>query len=206
MGTSSRSGERSTCRIEPAKRASSRSSTSGSGSRVSPRSAAACWPRCADFVIGWRPMATTFPRSLLSLLLLMGAARTAEAHFVLLDPPSWTNENGLGDPQKDTPCGGEGGTPTGVVTTFRAGETITVRWRETIYHPGHWRIALSDNRADFVDPIVSVDNNGVSTGATIQDPPVAPVLLDGLFPRSGGGSSGTTFEQEITLPNEPCAS
>ena len=138
------------------------------------------------------------------LLLAMGGARTAEAHFVLTDPPSWSNQNVIGDPQKDEPCGGEGGTSTGVVTTFQAGQTITLRWQETVYHPGHWRIALAENRDDFVDPVVTVDQNGVSTGATIQDPPVAPVLMDNLFPRSGGGSAGTMFEQEITLPNTPC--
>src|SRR5262245_33594464 len=114
------------------------------------------------------------------LLLAMG-------HFQLDNPPSWINENGLGDPQKDEPCGGEGGTPTGVVTQYQAGQTVTLMWTETIYHPGHWRIALAEDRADFVDPVVSTDGNGVSTGATITDPPVAPVIIDNLFPRTGGG-------------------
>ena len=32
-------------------------------------------------------------------------AHRAEAHIQLLSPPSWTVEDGLGDPQKSAPCG-----------------------------------------------------------------------------------------------------
>lgn len=142
---------------------------------------------------------------LFSLCTTLLVARDASAHFKLDYPEPWTNEDFLGDPQKDTPCGGEGGTPSGVVTTFRPGQTITVEWSETIYHPGHFRIALSANRADFIDPAITVNGNQISVAATIQDPPVAPVLLDGLYPRSNqAGSGGTVFRQDITLPNEEC--
>jgi hypothetical protein len=144
-------------------------------------------------------------KKLTIVALLLFSARTAEAHFVLLEPATWSSQNSLGDPQKMEPCGGEGGTPTGDITTYMAGQTITLRWQETIYHPGHWRIALAENRDDFVDPVVTLDNNDVSIGAEIQNPPVAPVLMDGLFMRTGGGSAGTVFEQEITLPNTACA-
>ena len=57
-----------------------------------------------------------------------------------------------GDPQKIKPCGG-GATNT-TVTTVKAGEMLKVSWRETTYHPGHYRISLSANTADFVDPVV----------------------------------------------------
>jgi hypothetical protein len=129
---------------------------------------------------------------------------SAEAHITLELPASWTTENALGDPQKDSPCGGEGGTRSNVVSTFLPGETITVQWRETIYHPGHYRIAFATSRADLRDPIVTVDNNQDAVSATIDDPPVYPVLLDGLFPRTGGGSAGSVFTQDVTLPNMEC--
>lgn len=128
----------------------------------------------------------------------------ASAHFILLEPPSWNSQNSLGNPQKTGPCGSEGGTPTGTVTRFRAGETITVRWRETIYHPGHWRIAFAENRADLIDPVITLDNNQNAVSATIVDPPVAPILMDNLFPVSGAGSN-RTLSQQVTLPNRACA-
>jgi hypothetical protein len=143
-------------------------------------------------------------RILAAALVLLPA--TAHAHFVLEYPEASFEQNILGDPQKDTPCGGEGGSPTGIVTQLNAGETITLRWRETIYHPGHWRIALSDNTGDFFDPTISLDGNQVSTGATITDPPVAPIIADNLFPRTAPNGQGETFEYDITLPTTPCAS
>src|SRR5256885_16600015 len=112
------------------------------------------------------------------------SAGNADAHFHLVYPDSWTTEDFLGDPQKQAPCGGEGGTPTGLVTHFRPGQTITLRWSETIYHPGHWRIALTANRGDLMDPMVTTNANQISISATIENPPVAPVLMDGLFPRT----------------------
>ena len=54
---------------------------------------------------------------------------------------------------------------------------LKVSWRETVYHPGHYRISLSANTADFVDPVVTGANCG---SAAIQNPPVMPVLADGV--------------------------
>ncbi len=128
----------------------------------------------------------------------------ARAHITLLEPPSWVVENATGDPQKSAPCGGNGAT-SGVITEYQAGETITVRWRETIPHPGHFRISLAENRTDFLDPPVeTAPNSQLSVSAAIMDPPVAPVLLDGLYPRASVAAGGTEFEQEVTLPDEPC--
>lgn len=148
-------------------------------------------------------------RAVLALSLSTAAltAGDARGHIRLLAPDSWMTESALGDPQKVSPCGGEnGGVPTGAVTRFQPGETITVRWQETIYHPGHYRIAFTDDRNTLVDPVVTVDANQVSVSATIQSPPVAPVLLDGLYVRTDpNGTGGTTFEQQVTLPNVTCA-
>lgn len=127
----------------------------------------------------------------------------AQAHITLTNPPSWVVENATGDPQKTGPCGGNG-TTTGVVTDYQAGETITVRWRETIPHPGHFRISLAENRRDFVDPVVTSDGNQISISAEIMDPPVAPVLKDNVSPRASVSGAGTEFSEEITLPDEPC--
>ena len=52
----------------------------------------------------------------------------AVAHFKLLEPPSWLQENNLGDPQKLGPCGGTSanvGMPTNMVTKSRADRSCT---------------------------------------------------------------------------------
>ena len=71
----------------------------------------------------------------------------ARAHFVLEAPPSWAEQDGQGQPQKTAPCGQAdpqtAAVPTGVVTPFHAGQTITVTINETTYHPGHYRVVLS---------------------------------------------------------------
>src|SRR6187402_2422236 len=89
------------------------------------------------------------------LTLLSAAANSAQAHFKLLKPTSWVNEDDVGEPQKSPPCGAPSDATapkSGAVTTFRAGETITVEWQATIAHPGYFRIALAENRADLKDP------------------------------------------------------
>jgi chitin binding protein len=129
---------------------------------------------------------------------------SAHAHIRLIAPNSWLVESAGGDPQKTAPCGGNG-TATNMITEVRAGETITVQWVETTPHPGHFRISLAENRRDFVDPEVqTAPGSTQSMSATIMDPPVPPVLLDGLFPRASVAAAGTMFEQEVTLPNTPC--
>jgi hypothetical protein len=92
---------------------------------------------------------------------------------------------------KEGPCGrGTADARTKNVTTFKAGETITVKWHETIGHPGHYRIAFDDDGVDgFKDP-KSFDD--VSGGPS--------VLVDGIADKAGNG----TYSQDVTLPNVEC--
>jgi MYXO-CTERM domain-containing protein len=128
----------------------------------------------------------------------------ARAHIQLLEPTSWVEEGANGDPQKAAPCGGSTGTPTSAITEYHVGDTITVRWRETVPHPGHFRISLAENRTDFVDPPVQADANQISISADIMDPPVLPVLKDNISPRTSVAAPGTMFEEQVTLPDTPC--
>jgi MYXO-CTERM domain-containing protein len=131
---------------------------------------------------------------------------TASAHFRLLKPTSWLEEDNLGDPQKTGPCGNSG-TQTNEVTTFQAGETITVEWAETIPHPGHFRIALVRDRSELEDPDIDVDSscNYVDPTAVANRTAVPPVLLENLYPRdSDEVMFGMTFTQEVTLPDMEC--
>src|ERR1051325_2607936 len=72
----------------------------------------------------------------------------SQAHFRLLSPASWIVENQLGDPQKGAPCGGTNadfGKPTYAVTDMRGGDQLHIQDQETVYHPGHYRVALAVN-------------------------------------------------------------
>jgi hypothetical protein len=143
----------------------------------------------------------------LGLCLLVSPS--ANAHFTLISPTSWVIEDSLGNPQKLAPCGGDYGLTTDRVSTYRAGSTITVEWQETVGHPGHFRISLADDRAKLVDPaVVTTTGDGVtgnSISASIMDPPVLPVLLDGLFARDGAvNAHDVPFQVDVTLPETTC--
>jgi Copper acquisition factor BIM1-like len=95
---------------------------------------------------------------------------------------------------KQAPCGTVGDhrtTDPSRISTFRPGEAITVRFKETIDHPGHYRIAFDDDGQDaFVEPASFTD---------IQAAPVLPILQDGIADKAGG-----EYQVNITLPNVEC--
>lgn len=108
---------------------------------------------------------------------------TAQAHFVLQSPAALTEQNGLGDPQKAPPCGDNGNAvATGIVTSYQAGDVVTITIEETIFHPGHYRVALAMNDISELpeEPPVTPNNTDCGT-APIANPPVFPVLADGIF-------------------------
>lgn len=124
---------------------------------------------------------TAFAVALATFLLAHGAA----AHIALDAPKARYAE------LKEGPCGrGAGDARTSNVTSFRSGQTITVKWRETIGHPGHYRISFdpTGTRA-FVDPKSFTD---VSSAPS--------VLADGIVDKVGSGS----YSQEIKLPDVEC--
>ena len=88
-------------------------------------------------------------------------------------------------PQKVGPCGQEGRSN---VTEFTPGETITVRFIETINHPSHYRIAFNPNGDAFPDP-TSVDDK---SGGPL-------VLFDGINDDEAGEQ-----QMSITFPNVEC--
>lgn len=126
----------------------------------------------------------------------------ASAHFFLEEPENWQEQGGLGDPQKTGPCGNEGpDRPTGAVTAYQTGQTITIQFRETIYHPGHFRVALATEDRSELPPMpeVTPDSRSDCGSIPIMDPPVFPVLADGLLPHTSPLSG--VQEMEVTLPD-----
>ncbi len=148
--------------------------------------------------------ALTSAATVTGLSLLVPSA--ADAHFTLVTPQASTSQDALGNPQKLGPCGDEaGGTPTGKITTYRAGETIEVTIDEKIYHPGHYRIALAvNNRSELpAEPTVTVGATPCGS-APIDSSPKFPVLADGLLLHTAPFSGPQTVK--VTLPsNVSCA-
>lgn len=122
---------------------------------------------------------------------------SASAHIQMMSPlPRYESRNA----NKSCPCGAGGsnrscnverdGTDnfrSACVTTFEAGSTVTVRFEEYIGHGGRYRVALDPVGSDFYD-----FNEHI--------------LLDVPDPSGSAGNTGegSTWELEVTLPNEPC--
>jgi hypothetical protein len=139
----------------------------------------------------------------------VGLTSHASAHFKLLKPQSWLNEDDLGGPQKGSPCGPEGndGQPvpaSDAITEVHAGDTISVQLEETIYHPGHYRIALASNRADFTIPAVDDPTTCAYDVASVPTGAHGNVLADGLWKESAASGSNRTLMRDVTLPDAPC--
>jgi hypothetical protein len=148
--------------------------------------------------------------ALLCVSALVLAAGPASAHFILVSPDSWLVENVLGDPQKAGPCGGassDPGTPTGKVTAMRGGDTLHIKVKETIYHPGHYRVALAvlDRKELPADPEATTregPRGPISVSGKIDPAPKPPVLVDGLFIHNARPQ--TEWETDVKLPNINC--
>jgi hypothetical protein len=134
----------------------------------------------------------------------------AHAHFKLLEPTSWIIENERGDPQKAGPCGGtntDWGMPSNVISKAVGGSTLHIKVQETVYHPGHYRVALAVNgRYELpLDPEATTENTdrgARSVSAKIMNPVQAPVLADGLFVHTAPATA--PWETDVTLPNISC--
>jgi hypothetical protein len=145
--------------------------------------------------------------------MLLGVQAAGDAHFKLLEPASWLVSNDRGDPQKAAPCGGDAkdkGTPSNIVGKAVGGQKLRIRVLESVYHPGHYRVALAVHSRDELppDPVTTTretEKGPRSVWAVVQSPPQKPVLADGLFPHYTRPTGPQTYEAEIQLPNLSCA-
>lgn len=140
------------------------------------------------------------------------APSVVDAHFTLMAPASWLVENRLGDPQKAGPCGGtsaDAGMPTNAIGKVQGGQMLHVKVQETVFHPGHYRIALAVNsRTELpADPEVTTrdtDRGPWSVSAKVQNPAQPPVIVDGLWAHTERDAITQPFETDITIPNINC--
>ena len=158
-------------------------------------------------------------RILWGVIVAASLSTGADAHFVLIQPAASLIQNRLGDPQKIGPCGGVSanpgrgtpanpGVPSGAVTNVKGGTDLPLLVQESIYHPGHYRVALARTMAQLPkDPevtVVQTANGPRSQSAVIQNPPVAPVLLDGIFAHTEKPAAPQAFDTMIPIPNITC--
>ena len=156
-------------------------------------------------------------RILLTALAVTALSAAADAHFVLVSPAASLVQNRLGDPQKIGPCGGQNanparnipadlGTSSGAVTQIKGGSTFRLLVNETVFHPGHYRVAIGRTIADLpADPKVTTrdsERGPWSVSAEIQNPPVAPVIADGVFAHTERPTAN--FETDLQIPNIDC--
>jgi hypothetical protein len=145
--------------------------------------------------------------------LAMAVPTITYAHFKLVEPASWLIESDRGDPQKAGPCGGSNtdwGKPSNIVGKAVGGQKLHIKVQETIYHPGHYRVALSiSSRSELpLDPVATTkdsDKGPWSVSALIQNPVQIPVLADGLFVHATRPTGqADPFETDVQLPNVSC--
>jgi hypothetical protein len=155
-------------------------------------------------------MKTSNRLALIGTIVLAAFPAVMKAHFKLVEPASWIVEDDRGDPQKGFPCGGSNtdyGKPSYAVSQAVGGSRLHIKVQETIFHPGHYRIALAVNSpAELpVDPKATTEPNERgprSVSGEIMNPVQAPVLADGLFPHSA--KVDAPLETDVTLPNISC--
>ncbi|HXP88773.1 MAG TPA: SCE4755 family polysaccharide monooxygenase-like protein [Bryobacteraceae bacterium] len=150
------------------------------------------------------------PWLVLAAAAMAATAPFAVAHFRLMEPASWLVENNLGDPQKLGPCGGttaNGGMPSNAVTKVQGGQKLHIKLQETVFHPGHYRIALAVNARSELPPDPEATTRDSEKGpwsvsAPISSPVKPPVLADGLWQHTS--KQADPWETDVTLPNINC--
>jgi len=140
---------------------------------------------------------------LVAAALVLTPASVATAHFHLDAPASIGVQDATGNPQKTAPCGGTY-TPTGSVTDVLPGSTIDLTIDETIFHPGHYRVALAATEAGLpADPPVTPVGADPCGSTVIEPNPALPLLADGMLPHSTSfGGAPQTFQVQLPADYE----
>lgn len=153
-------------------------------------------------------------KNLFGLLLVLIAVGTetplADAHFKLITPSPTLVQDDRGNPQKLGPCGGttaDKGTPSNAVNKVKGGQKLHIKIEETVFHPGHYRVALAVNSPAQLpaDPEVitrTSDRGPWSVSAAIAKQPQKPVLADGLFVHTERPPAA--WETDVDIPNINC--
>jgi hypothetical protein len=137
-------------------------------------------------------------------------ATPSNAHFHLDKPDDLVVQATNGDPQKPANATDKcpAGTASNKVTQAKAGAKLTVQITETVPHGGHYRVSFAANEAALPNfPATTVANNQCPATTTISNPPVFPILADGLFPHTQAQADAKNFcngtatcSTDVTIP------
>ena len=148
-------------------------------------------------------------RILWGVIVAASLSSAADAHFVLVQPAASLMQNRLGDPQKIGPCGGVSanpgrgtpanpGVPSGAVTNVKGGTELPLLVQESIFHPGHYRVALARTMAQLPkDPEVTVVQS--ERGPRSQ----SAVIQNGIFRPGGRFMPSCSTASSPTRRNRP---
>ena len=97
--------------------------------------------------------------------------------------------------------------PTNIINKIQGGQKLHLKLQETVFHPGHYRVALAVNsRAELPEDPQAVTKESArgpqSVSAAIDKQPKVPVLADGLFPHTV--RMNDPWETDIDIPNINC--
>jgi len=115
------------------------------------------------------------------------SSTSASAHIELQEPAPRHLD------QKDGPCGRSNDARSSTVTEYLPGELITVRWLETINHPGHYRISFDPDGTDGFYVPTSYDD-------VVTDGSEPTILLDDIT----DSAVNDAYEVQVFLPNIEC--
>lgn len=123
----------------------------------------------------------------------------ANAHFQLIAPANWMVQSADGSPQKTGPCGNEAPqTASNVITPYHPGDTVTFQLEETVFHPGHYRVALAVNSPSELPPEPTVTAGSTACGTVvIQQNPAFPILADGMLPHTQPFTAQQSFQVKL---------
>jgi hypothetical protein len=153
---------------------------------------------------------------LASTIALLGFVSSAQAHFNLMSPtPSAVPPETVGG-KGAPPCGPDTDFPTSTTTPVMGGHTLHLDVKETVYHPGWYRIALGVNgRSDVPpDPNVygdaamtmkldpTIPNKQASVTSDKQVPAKFPVLAADVWDHTKMATMD--FVMDLPIPNFDC--
>ncbi|HEY0253627.1 MAG TPA: SCE4755 family polysaccharide monooxygenase-like protein, partial [Kofleriaceae bacterium] len=123
------------------------------------------------------------------------------AHFALKTPAAYSVQDAQGLPLKSAPCGqADPATPlvaTNMVTDYHVGDTVTVTVDETIFHPGHYRVAIAQDQTGLpADPLVTAGATPCGTAA-IQDSTTTGVIVDNMLDHNTAFNAPQSFTFQL---------
>jgi MYXO-CTERM domain-containing protein len=135
---------------------------------------------------------------------VLAFSSVASAHFVLKAPDNWMTQDDSGNPQKTGPCGAmtemnQTYTPSNAVTTFKEGQMVAITIDETVTHPGHYRVALAMDHDSLPAEPALTPTTGMCGTAAVMDPPVMPILADGVLDHTNAFTEPQTIM--VKLPD-----